>query len=113
MMPRREHIAGWKVVAFASPILAVIFPLIHGWSVGFEPRSMFLLAAAGAAIGVIAAPLFEPAAFRHPLMWQVFFSVLCCVFIAIQQQAGKLGFAIALVGGVVLGLTAKWWVDSI
>ena len=39
----------------------------------------------------------------------VFFSVLACVLVAIQQQAGKLGFAIALVSGVLIGLTAKWW----
>ena len=112
-MPRRDDIPGWKVAAYASPSLAVMFVLTYGWSVGFEPRSTLLLAAAGAAIGVIAAPAFEPAAFRHPQMWQVFFSVLSCVLIAIQQQAGKLGFAIALVGGVILGFTVKWWVDQL
>jgi len=112
-MPRRDPIAGWKLVAFLSPTLAVAFSLAHGWTYGFEPRSMLLLAAAGGALGVIAGPAIEPAAFRHPVMWQVFFSVLACVFVAIQQQAGKLGFAFAFVGGVFLGLTARWWVERI
>ena len=112
-MARRNDIAGWKVVAFASPILAVLFPLFEGWRVGFELRSMLWLAAAGAVLGVIAAPTIEPKAFRHPLGWQVFFSVLSCVFIAIQQQADKVGFAIALAGGVILGLTAKWWLNAL
>jgi hypothetical protein len=112
-MPRRDHMPGWKVVAIASPALAVVFPLFHGISFGFEPRAMLWLAAAGAALGVIGAPVIEPKAFRNPVAWQVFFSVLSCVFIAIQQQAGKLGFTIALVGGVVIGLTAKWWVDGL
>jgi hypothetical protein len=112
-MPRREHISGWKVVAFASAVFAVLIPLVHGWSTGFEPRSILWLAAAGGAIGVIAAPVLEPKAFRTPLLWQVFFSVLSCLFVAIQQQAGKLGFAIALVVGVFLGLTAKWWLQGL
>ena len=112
-MPRRDDIPGWKVVAVASPAMAVVFPVFHGWHYGYEPRAVLLLAAAGAALGVIAAPVIEPKAFRHPVGWQVFFSVLSCVFIAIQQQAGKLGFAFALVGGVLIGLTAKWWVDGL
>jgi hypothetical protein len=112
-MPRSKPVPGWKVVAFASPILAIVFPLFEGWRFGYERRSVIWLAAAGAALGVIAAPMFEPKAFRHPVGWQVFFSVLSCVFIAIQQQAGKAGFAIALVAGVVLGLTAKWWLNAL
>lgn len=112
-MPRRHVFAGWKVVLCLSVALAVLLPLAHGWSVGFEPRSLLWLAAAGAAIGVIIAPQVEPEIFPHPLLWQVFFSVLAGVLIAIQQQAGKLGFAIALAGGVIVGLTAKWWADHL
>ncbi|HEY6124306.1 MAG TPA: hypothetical protein VIV63_06625 [Steroidobacteraceae bacterium] len=104
---------GWKVVAWMSPFLAVLFPLLHGWSVGFKPEAMVLLAAAGAALGVIAAPTIEPASFAYPVAWQVFFSVLACIFVAIQQQAGVPGFAFALVGGVVIGLTAKWWTQGL
>jgi hypothetical protein len=103
----------WKVVAFVSPALAVLIPLVHGFSVGFEPRSILWLALAGVAIGVIIAPVLAPQAFRNPLLWQVFFSVAACVFVAIQQQAGKIGFAIALVAGVVIGLTAKWWAQGL
>jgi hypothetical protein len=112
-MRRRKHMPAWKVVAFASPALAVLIPLVHGVSVGFEPRSILWLALAGAAIGLIIAPLLEPKAFPNALLWQVFFSVLACVFVAIQQQAGKLGFAIALVAGVLIGLTAKWWAQGL
>lgn len=112
-MPRRHVFAGWKVVLCLSVALAVLMPLAHGWSVGFEPRSILWLAAAGAAIGVIIAPQIEPEAFRYPLLWQVFFSVLAGVLIAIQQQASMLGFAIAFVGGIVVGLTAKWWAQGL
>lgn len=112
-MPRERPIPGWKVVAWVSPLFAVTFALSYGSFVDFEPRSMLWLAATGAAAGVVAAPVLEPSTFRNPLMWQVFFSVLSCLFVAIQQQAGKLGFAIAFFGGVVIGLTAKWWVDQL
>jgi hypothetical protein len=112
-MPREKPMPGWMVVAIASPTLAVLFPLFHGFWGRFDLRSILWLAAAGAALGVIAAPTFEPRSFPNPLAWQVFFSVLSCVLVAIQQQAGKLGFAMAVVIGVGIGLTAKWWVENV
>ena len=102
-MPRVKHIAGWKVALFASLGFAILFVVIGGFSTGYTPRSVGLLALSGALLGAIAAPDLEPKAFRFPEIWQMFFAIVGSIFVAISLKAGPIGYGIAVVAGGVLG----------
>jgi len=112
-MPRIKPTAGWKVALYTSGALAILFVIFGGFSTGYSRRSVTVLALAGALLGAIAAPDLEPAAFRHPAIWQMFFAILGSLLIAFHADAGPLGYLIAVVAGGVLGYFARYWTKYI
>ena len=112
-MPRREHIAGWKVALFASAGLAIVFAALGGLSTGYTWTKVGMLALAGALLGAIAAPDLEPAAFRHPIAWQIFFATLSSLLVAFQLNLEPFGYFIAALVGVTLGYFARYWTKYI
>jgi hypothetical protein len=112
-LPRNRHIAGWKVVVFASGALGTLFVVFGGFSFGYSLRSVVLLGVAGVVLGLIAAPDLEPAAFRFPIVWQMFFSILGSLLVALQLRAQPLGYAIAVFVGAILGYFARYWTKHI
>jgi hypothetical protein len=112
-MPRREHIAGWKVALFASGGLAIAFAALGGLSTGYSWTKVGLLALAGALLGAIAAPDLEPEAFRHPIAWQVFFATLSSLLVAFHLKVEPFGYFIAALLGAALGYFARYWTKHI
>ena len=108
-MPRSQPTAGWKVALIASAGLAAVFVIFGGLNNGFSKRTVITLAMAGALLGAIGAPDFQPDSFRHPIFWQIAFAVLGCVLIAFHFEAGPLGYVAAVVVGGVLGYFARHW----
>jgi hypothetical protein len=105
--------AGWKVVGLASIAFGVLFVVFGGFSFGYSVRSVLLLGVAGVLLGLIAAPDLEPAAFRSPILWQMFFSILGSLLVAFQVDAPPFGYAIAVVVGALLGYFARYWTKHI
>ena len=108
-MPRIKPAAGWKVALYASGGFAILFVVFGGFSTGYSLRAVTLLAVAGGLLGAIAAPDLEPAAFRHPTMWQMFFAILSGLVIAFHAGAGPMGYLVAVVVGGLLGYFARYW----
>jgi hypothetical protein len=102
-----KHLAGWKIAVFTSGLGAVLFAALGGLSTGYSLRSIALLALAGGLLGAIAAPDIEPAAFRYATLWQMLFSLVGCLLIAVHFSAGPIGYLIAVVVGVVLGFLRR------
>lgn len=63
----------------------------------------------GAALGLLAAPEFEPKAFSYPVLWQSFCGGLCAFLIAVSIGASAENARIAFLVGTILGMTAKLW----
>jgi hypothetical protein len=112
-VPRRERIAGWKVAAFASVAVAILFVVLGGISTGYSLRNVALLALAGGLLGAIAAPDLAPKAFRFPTCWQMSFAILGSVLFAFQVKATPVGYLIAVLVGAILGYFARFWTKFI
>jgi hypothetical protein len=112
-VPRAKHIAGWKVALSASAGFAILFVAFGGFSSGYSLRSVMLLAVAGALLGLIAAPDLEPAAFRYPTLWQMFFGIIGSLLVAFHIGAEPKGYFIAVVVGAALGYVARYWTKYI
>lgn len=109
--------AGWKHFAILVSLLtfgfANIFILFGGLVYGYALRNVLFLGSAGFFLGAIGAPEIEPKLFRFPRLWQIFFSMLGCVLVAVHLQAGALGYSIAVVVGLALGYLAPFWVGHV
>jgi hypothetical protein len=112
-VPRSKPAAGWKVALIASAALAAAFVIFGGLNNGFSKRTIITLALAGALLGAIAVPDFQPESFRHPALWQVSFAILGCSLVAFHFDAGPMGYAMAVVIGAVLGYCARFWTKYI
>jgi len=97
----------------ASAGLAAVFVIFGGLNHGFTKRAILTLAAAGALLGAIGAPDFQPDSFRHPVLWQMAFAILGCVLVAVHFEAGPLGYLGAVVAGGALGYFARHWTRHI
>ena len=75
--------------------------------------NILFLGGAGAILGSIGAPELEPKAFRYPMLWQVIFAVVGCVFLAVMFVAKPEGYALAVVIGIALGYLAPYWIKHI
>jgi hypothetical protein len=105
---------GVRSSATISAALAALFA-VGGWlRSGSTVESVAWFAVAGAVLGAIAAPeLLERGTFRHPARWQMFFSVLGCVLFAVAWSVPPEGYALAVVGGAILGYIAPVWIKYI
>jgi hypothetical protein len=101
-------VAGYAAVGFG-----VLFVVFGGFSSGYSLRSVVLFGAAGLLLGLIAAPDLEPAAFRFPIVWQMFFSILGSLLVALQLGARPFGYVIAVAVGAFLGYFARYWTKHI
>lgn len=110
-MPR-TNIFGFKLTVVVATVLALLFVIFGGLTHGYSIRNIVFLASAGAVFGAIGAPYIEPKAFRYPTLWQMFFSVLGCVLLAVYLQVGAEGYALAIVAGIILGSLAPYWVKN-
>jgi hypothetical protein len=91
-----------------GPLNRLIFYLLLDW--WFIGISICLRAQA---IGMIGAPALEPKAFRYPTLWQVMFAVLGCTLLAASLNAPSEGYGLAVLGGVILGYLAPYWIKHI
>jgi len=94
-------------------ILATLLVVFHGWTVGSTSRNVLFLVLAGLILGAVAGPEAEPQAFRFPTLWQMFFAVLGCLVVAFAWGSPPEGYALAAVGGALLGYTAPFWIKFI
>jgi len=90
---RSNPTAGWKAALIASAGLAVVFVIFGGINNGFSKRTIITLAVAGALLGAIGAPDFQPDSFRYPVLWQIAFAILGCVLVAFHFEAGPLAIS--------------------
>ncbi len=109
----RMNISGLKLAFVVAAAFALVFVVFGGLRDGYSLRSITLLASAGAVIGAVGAPDFEPKAFRYPTLWQMFFSVLGCALLALYLKASAEGYALAIVAGIILGYLAPYWVKHV
>lgn len=107
----------WKRVTIVVLLLtfgfATFFILFGGLASGYSLQNVIFLGSAGFFVGAIGAPEIEPKLFRFPRLWQICFSVLACVLVAVHLQVGALGYSIAVVVGLILGYLAPFWIDHI
>jgi hypothetical protein len=111
-MPRTIS-SGLKLAAAVSACFAAIFVVFGGFSLGYTLPNIALLSISGAVFGAIGAPHIEPKAFRYPTLWQMFFSVVGCILVAVFLQASFEGYALAFVVGCIAGYLAPYWVPHI
>jgi hypothetical protein len=112
LMARRSA-SIWQVTLFASVLMSVAFVAFGSFTQGFSLRTVSWLAFAGAILGAVAAPTLEPKAFRHPILWQNAFCILGLESIAFYLRADPAWHGAAMAGGILLGSTARFWVDHI
>lgn len=93
--------------------MSVAFVVFGSITQGFSLRTVSWLAFAGAVLGAVAAPTFEPKAFRHPTLWQVLLCILGLEAVAFYFRADPLWHLVAVVAGGVLGLTARYWIEHV
>ncbi|WP_423200799.1 Transmembrane protein (plasmid) [Cupriavidus sp. H19C3] len=109
--------ADWKrftiVVLLLTFGFATVFILLGGLASGYSLQNVLFLGSAGFFVGAIGAPEIEPKLFRFPRLWQVSFSVLAGVLVAVHLQVGALGYSIAVLVGVILGYFAPFWIKHI
>lgn len=109
--------ANWKRFAIVFSLLtlgfATVFILFGGLAHGYSLRNVLFLGAAGFFVAAIGAPEIEPKLFRYPRLWQICFSVLGCVLVAVHLQVGALGYSIAVVVGPILGYLAPFWINHV
>jgi hypothetical protein len=104
---------GLVAAVFLSTFLGVLFIFFGGMSLGFSVESVTFLGVAGAVFGMIGAPEIEPKAFKHPILWQVFFSSVGSVLFATALRASAEGYVLAILIGLVLGYLAPYWIKHI
>lgn len=112
-MARNKPAAGWKVALITSVAAAVVFVIFGGINNGFSKRTIITLALAGALLGAIGAPDFQPESFRHPVVWQMGFAILGSVLVAFHFEAGPIGYLVAVAVGGALGHFARHWTKYI
>lgn len=112
-MKRNSGSSGYKTIAAIVAGFAAAFVLLGGISVGYSPISILLLAAVGVLFGAVAAPEIEPGLFRHPILWQVSFTVLGCILVAALLGAAFEGYALAAIVGIVAGYLGPYWIRQV
>lgn len=111
-MPRTIS-SGLKLATVVSACFAIIFVVFGGFKLGYTLPNIALLSISGAVFGAIGAPHIEPKAFRYPILWQMFFSVVGCILVAVFLQASFEGYVLAVVVGCIAGYLAPYWVPHI
>ena len=105
---------GIKVTVLLSIVFAGIGILFGGLdSSGYTLRTIILYGLIGAFLGAVGAPVIEPKYFQYPTAWQVFFAIIGCLLFAFSLHSTLIGYFIAILVGVVLGLTARFWVKYV
>lgn len=104
---------GLVAAVLLSAFFAFVFAIFGGFHAGFSVTNLSLFGAAGAILGMIGAPALEPKAFRYPTLWQVLFAVLGCILLAASLNAPSEGYGLAILGGVIIGYLAPYWIKHI
>lgn len=103
----------WKICGLVSGVLATVFVIFGGVGLGYSIESISWLAAAGAILGAISAPEFQPKAFRYPAIWQISFAILGCTILAGAVSAPLEWYLLAVPVGIGLGYLAPYWIKHI
>lgn len=104
---------GLVAAVLLSAFFAFVFAIFGGFHAGFSVPNLAFFGAAGAILGMIGAPELEPKAFRYPTLWQLMFAVLGCVLFAVNLNATFEGYVLAILGGVIIGYLAPYWIKHI
>jgi hypothetical protein len=112
-MPRKRPVSLAKALLQYSGGLAVLFIVIGGLSRGYSPKMILALGISGAIFGAMSLPELAPGTIPFPAIWQVSLSVIGCLLFAFAVNAAALGYTIAIVVGIVLGLLAPRWLKHI
>jgi hypothetical protein len=102
-----------KIAIVTVTACALVFAIVGGASYGYTVSNVLFFSAFGAILGAIGAPYIEPKAFSHPIFWQVSFSIVGGLLIALYLQVGPEGYALATIVGAILGYTAPIWVKHV
>ncbi len=93
-----------------------LFGFVTGGAVSgnFGPMFSFTLAVfhgtIGFFLGLVGAPVVEPAGFKFPKLWQMTTALAGCILFAASIGASLAGYALAIAVGCVAGYTANHWV---
>jgi len=101
---------GIKLISILSLVLSAIGVIFGGLIYGYEVRTVVLFGLMGAFLGGIAAPVVEPKYFKNPVIWQIIFAVIGCSLFAFSINASVTGHAVAVITGLILGATARYWI---
>jgi hypothetical protein len=111
---RKAKANGWVVAGLSGIVFAVLFVALGGISHGYGLRSVGLLAASGFLLGAIAAPEFEPKAFRYPAAWQVVFGALAgAALVAVKHHHFSEAVVAGIMVGGLFGFFAPYWLKYV
>ena len=107
---RRNPVKVALVCGLIGAVILALFQLIFNFG---EWRETAVHGLAGLFLGLLAAPEFDPEHFKYPVTCQSICGGLAgFIFgVALSYSAGYV--ALATVVGVVVGATAKWWLDHL
>ena len=109
----RNKLKGIKVSIYSGLFFAVLFGAISLIFYFGEWSRFFLVSSFGLFVGLVAAPEFEPRAFKKAWLFQLVNGIIAGVLIGLVLGLSQENiFAIAIIGGFV-GWSAPYWVKHV
>ncbi len=72
-----------------------------------------MLGGSGLLLGAVAAPVFEPTAFRYPSLWQASFGALGGIGLAAGLAAPVEAMLFGALAGLIAGYLAEYWLHGV
>ena len=102
-----------KVITISGLSISFIFALCSLiFFFGDWPR-LIAVSILGLFVGFIAAPEFEPKAFKEPFLWQAFCGFAVGLTVALYFDLENPFFILSILVGTVLGGTATLWIKHV
>lgn len=100
---------GIKALLISCTSLSLLGMLFGGLVHSYELHALMFYGITGTFIGAVLAVELEPDFFRYPLFFKTLFSVAGCSFFAYIIGTSTNGFILAVLIGLLLGLTSSYW----
>lgn len=103
----------WQASLFSGLFLSVLFSL--GSLIFYFGDWTRLSVSAGFGLfpGILAAPEFEPKAFKFPAVWQAGWGMLGGIGAGYFLQLEGPGFILSVIGGLLVGVLAPYWLKHL
>ncbi len=97
-------------VIITCGVCGFLFAALGGINSGYSLESCEFYALAGVFFGLVAEPVMSPKDFKYPTLWQISSCVAGFLVVAFILSLPPMGYALAVLLGVIAGYTAPSWV---